>query len=91
MIDTISETDLTLRELFDEKYKPLRLRGRSQNTVRLYGCTIRSFSKYLRTEARLSDLTDLTVSGFLEKRCIECSPYAEKERTQLLLPMEVRV
>jgi integrase len=85
MIDTINTVDLTLEELFTERYRPLRLRGRSQNTVRLYGCTIRSFSKWLRKQARLSDLTDLTVSMFLDKRAIDCSPYtAEKERTQLL-------
>ncbi len=85
MIGTTETVDITLQELFQSKYRPLRLRGRSQNTIRLYGCTLRSFSKWLRTEARLSDLTDLTVSGFLEQRCVECSPYtAEKERTQLL-------
>lgn len=85
MINTIDAVDVTLQELFEKRYRPLRLRGRSQNTVRLYGCTIRSFSKWLRSEARLSDLTDLTVSSFLEQRCMDCSPYtAEKERTQLL-------
>ena len=85
MTSTTVPSDITLVELFENKYRPLKLRGRSQNTVRLYGCTIRSFSRWLRTEARLSDLTDLSVSAFLEKRCVECSPYtAEKERTQLL-------
>lgn len=76
---------MKLEELFEERYKPLRLRGRSANTVRLYRCTIRSFSKWLRHDAMLEDLTDLMVSRFLDARCIECSPYtAEKERTQLL-------
>lgn len=76
---------MTLQELFGNFYRPLRLRGRSANTTRLYGCTIRSFSKWLRYEATTDDLTDLTISRFLEHRATTRSPYtAEKERTQLL-------
>lgn len=76
---------MTLHQLFDDFYRPLRLRGRSANTTRLYGCTLRSFSKWLGYVATLDDLTDLTISRFLEQRACERSPYtAEKERTQLL-------
>lgn len=76
---------MTLDTFFKDFYRPLRLRGRSINTSRLYGCTMRSFSKWLRYEATLDDLTDLTISRFLEHRASERSPYtAEKERTQLL-------
>lgn len=76
---------MTLQELFTDYYRPLRLRGRSLNTSRLYGCTIRSFSKWLEAPATLADLTDLTLSRFLEHRASVRSPYtAEKERTQLL-------
>lgn len=76
---------MTLQQLFDDFYRPLRLRGRSLNTSRLYGCTIRSFSKWLTYPATIQDLTDLTLSRFLEHRATYRSPYtAEKERTQLL-------
>lgn len=76
---------MTLTTLFDDYYRPLRLRGRSANTCRLYGCTIRSFWKWLRYEPTIDDLTDLTISRFLEHRATVRSPYtAEKERTQLL-------
>jgi integrase len=76
---------MLLTELFENLYRPLRLRGRSANTTRLYGCTLRSFSKWLGYEATLQDLTDLTISRFLEHRASIRSPYtAEKERSQLL-------
>jgi len=76
---------MTLTELFENYYRPLRLRGRSDNTVRLYGCTIRSFGKWLCYVPTINDLTDLTLARFLEHRASIRSPYtAEKERTQLL-------
>lgn len=76
---------MTLRTLFADFYRPLRLRGRSANTARLYGCTIRAFERWLRYDPTLADLTDLTISRFLEYRATYRSPYtAEKERTQLL-------
>lgn len=76
---------MNLHNLFDNFYRPLRLRGRSANTTRLYGCTIRSFAKWLQYEPTIDDLTDLTLSRFLEYRASIRSPYtAEKERTQLL-------
>lgn len=75
---------MLLTDLFSDFYRPLRLRGRSANTSRLYGCTIRAFSKYLETPATVDDLTDLTLSRYLEHRGATRSPYtAEKERTQL--------
>lgn len=76
---------MTLHQLFEDFYRPLKLRGRSANTSRLYGCTIRSFGKWLGYVATLDDLTDLTISRFLEQRATTRSPYtAEKERGQLL-------
>lgn len=76
---------MSLHQFFNDFYRPLRLRGRSANTSRLYGCTIRSFHKWLQYEPTLDDLTDLTISRFLEHRAATRSPYtAEKERTQLL-------
>jgi integrase len=76
---------MTLQNFFENFYRPLRLRGRSLNTSRLYGCTIRSFWKWLGHEPTLADLNDLTLSRFLEYRGSVRSPYtAEKERSQLV-------
>jgi len=76
---------MNLQEFFDDYYLPLKLRGRSENTSRLYGCTIRSFAKFLGRGPTLSDLDDMTLARFLAKRATKVSPFtAEKERTQLL-------
>ena len=76
---------MTLSQFFSDVYAPLRLRGKSVNTTRLYGCTLRSFDRWLERRATLDDLDDLIVSRFLAKRASERSAFtAEKERTQLL-------
>ncbi len=75
---------MNLQDLFDRMYRPLRLRGRSANTTRLYGCTIRAFAKWLGYTPTTDDLTDLTLSQYLDHRAAHRSPYtAEKERSQL--------
>ena len=76
---------MTLLDFFTQFYLPLRLRGRSENTVRLYHCTIRSFAKFLERTPRLENLDDLTIARFLAARAAKRSAFtAEKERTQLL-------
>ena len=76
---------MLLQRLFDDFYRPLRLRGRSANTARLYGCTIRAFGKWLGYPSTVEDLTDLMLSRYLEHRAATRSPYtAEKERSQLV-------
>lgn len=76
---------MLLSMLFESHYRPLRLRGRSPNTSRLYGCTLRAFGRWLGYPATVDDLTDLTISRYLEDRAAIRSPFtAEKERTQLL-------
>lgn len=76
---------MTLREFFESIYAPLKLRGKSENTTRLYHCTLRSFAKWLERQPTLDDLDDLTLARFLAKRASERSAFtAEKERTQLL-------
>jgi integrase len=75
---------MLLQHLFDQFYRPLRLRGRSANTTRLYGCTIRAFGKWLTYPPTIDDLSDLTLSRYLDHRAATRSPYtAEKERSQL--------
>lgn len=76
---------MTLTEFFETVYSPLKLRGRSENTRRLYRCTISSFKKFLKREPEVSDLTDITLARFLAYRASIRSGFtAEKERTQLL-------
>lgn len=76
---------MLISDFFANVYLPLRLRGKSENTTRLYECTLRSFGKYLERRPSLDDLNDLTISMFLSKRARERSAFtAEKERTQLL-------
>lgn len=77
---------MTLQDFHTRYYRPLRLRGKSPETSRLYGCTIRSFGKFLGHEPTLEDLADeIALAGFLDHRCQTCSPYtAEKERSQLM-------
>lgn len=75
---------MTILEFFETVYSPLKLRGRSENTRRLYRCTISSFKKFLKRDPALSDLTDLTLARFLTYRASIRSGFtAEKERTQL--------
>lgn len=76
---------MTLNEFFDDFYRPLKLRGRSENTSRLYHNTLKQYSKYLGRQATIEDdLNDLQVSRYLEHRSRERSILtAEKERSQI--------
>jgi integrase len=81
---------MTLREFFRTTYRPLRLRGRSANTGRLYECLFNQYGRWLAAEgiadeAGIEHLDELLLARFLEHRAANRSPYtAEKERTQLL-------
>jgi integrase len=76
---------MTLSDFLHTIYVPLRLRGRSPNSVRLLNHAIRQFSRFLRRDAVLADLEDLTVSQFLSHRGAKLSPYSvERERCALL-------
>lgn len=77
---------MTLISFFDSIYRPLRLRGRSENTLRLYGCLIRQLGRWLERVPTVADLGDeLLLAAFLEHRARKHSPWTvEKERSQLL-------
>lgn len=76
---------MRLIDLFTDLYRPLRLRGKSPNTTRLYGSTIRTFGRWLNREPMLADLNELQLATYLEHRTTVVAPYtAEKERTQLV-------
>lgn len=55
---------MTLTELF-EAYARKHLRGKSENTLRLYRHTIRSFGKFLHREPTIKDLDSETVQDFI--------------------------
>lgn len=77
---------MLLHDFFANVYRPLRLRGRSENTFRLYGCLVRQFGKWLERPATVADLgDDLLLAAFLDARAARHSPWTvEKERTQLM-------
>jgi integrase len=76
---------MTLTTLLDTIYVPLRLRGRSQESVRLLRHAITQFSRWLGRPAVLDDLEDLTVSQFLTHRGQRLSPNSvARERSGLL-------
>ena len=76
---------MTLTTFFNDFYRPLKLRGRSLNTIRLYWNTVKQYEKFLGRPATIEeDLNDLQVSRYLEHRSRERSPFtSEKERNQL--------
>lgn len=57
--------ETTLRDYFERCYRPLRLAGKSPNTVRLYHNTIEQFSRFLEREPTLGDLDDDIVTALL--------------------------
>jgi integrase len=81
---------MTLQEFFRTTYRPLKLRGRSLNTARLYDNLFKQFDKWLTaegiaTEGCIEHLDELLLARYLEHRAATRSPYtAEKERSQLL-------
>ena len=76
---------MTLNELFTTLYRPLRLRGRSPGTSRLYAATIRAYEKFLGRAPTLEDLDELRLARYLEHRATQVAAHtAEKERTQLI-------
>lgn len=76
---------MTLDRFLDDIYVPLRLRGRSDNSVRLLRHAIRQFSLHLGRPATLDDLDDLVVSRFLAARAPTLSPHSvARERSGIL-------
>jgi integrase len=81
---------MTLQEFFKTTYRPLKLRGRSPNTARLYDNLFKQFDKWLAAEGIadagcIEHLDELLLARYLEHRAATRSAYtAEKERSQLL-------
>lgn len=76
---------MELEAFIEDVYVPLRLRGRSQNSVRLLLHAVRQFSRFLGHKATLRDLEDLSVSKFLLSRSKKLSPHSvARERAGLV-------
>ncbi len=56
---------MTLRQFFRLCYKPLRLRGKSVDSIRLHEVTLNNFAKYLDREPLIDDLASDTMACFL--------------------------
>jgi integrase len=76
---------MTLTTFLETVYVPLRLRGRSPESVRLLRHAITQFSKWLGRPAVLDDLEDLVVSQWLTAMAEKKSPNSvARERSGLL-------
>lgn len=77
---------MLLQEFFDSIYVPLKLRGRSQETVRLYRLSIRSFERTLGRKAQMTDLTDLEMARHLGRVSAagRAAATVNKDRAQIL-------
>lgn len=76
---------MLLIDFFESVYRPLRLRNRSVNTIRLYRYSIRCFERFLQRKPTLDDFTDEQVSLHLAHLSeLKLSPFSiNKERSQL--------
>lgn len=76
---------MTLTHFLETVYVPLRLRGRSPESVRLLRHAITQFSRWLGRPALLDDLDDLVVSQWLTAMAAKKSPNSvARERSGLL-------
>lgn len=76
---------MTLTTFLTTVYVPLRLRGRSRESVRLLNHAITQFSRWLKRPATLEDFDDLVVSQFLTARAEHLAPESvARERSGLL-------
>lgn len=76
---------MTLDAFLTDVYVPLRLRGRSPESVRLLRHAITQFSRFLGRPALLDDLEDLVVSQWLAKMAEKKSPNSvARERSGIL-------
>lgn len=74
---------MTIRELFEEEYQPIRLMGK-KNTVRLYRLLLNRLKDFSGEDPGLEFFDDKTVSKFLSWRLANVSAHsAERERAQI--------
>lgn len=84
--------DVYLSEFFNDRYRPMKLRGKSDNTVRLYRVDMRHLQRFLNRPPMVSDLATEGISRFLDwfarspsRSGGKRSPYTvEKARNQFM-------
>jgi integrase len=74
---------MLLKDFFLNVYVPRRLRGKSQNSVRLYSLCITQFSRTLSRDALVSDLTEDNVLTHLARRSKVSPATRNKELAEL--------
>jgi integrase len=83
--ERVKARNMTLETFLTDYYVPLRLRGRSKESVRLLKHAITQFGKWLGRPATLDDFDDLVVSRFLCKRAEKLAPESvARERSGLI-------
>lgn len=76
---------MTLTQFLETVYVPLRLRGRSPESVRLLRHAVTQFSRWLGRPALLDDLEDLVVSQWLTAMAAKKSPNSvARERSGII-------
>jgi integrase len=78
-----NEAAMLLRDFFFNRYVPRRLRGKSQNSIRLYELCLRQFGRTLGRDPEVSDLTEENVFAHLARRCGVAPATRNKELSQL--------
>ena len=75
---------MTIRELFEEEYQPIRLMGK-KNTIRLYQLVLNRLKEFnCGVDPSIEFFTDKSVSKFLNWRLSNVSAHsAERERAQI--------
>lgn len=89
MVVSLGAKIVKLIDFFETEYRPRRLFGKSQNSVRLYRLSIEALEKYLERPALLTDLTNATIIGLMQARLDgrfrgKSRGTANKDRCQLL-------
>ena len=56
-----------------QDYRKIKLRTRAESTIKTYEITLRHLNRYLGRFAKLSDLNDETIAGFLGARIHKCA------------------
>lgn len=80
---------MLIRDFFEQEYRPRRLFGKSENSVRLYRLSITAFEKTLGRPATLADFTNQNVLRHMQSRLDgehagRSRGTANKDRCQLL-------
>lgn len=74
---------MLLRDFFENVYVPRKLRGKSQNSVRLYRLCIKQYAKTIGTEPNVADLSEENVIAHLARRSSVAPATRNKELAEL--------